>query len=65
VIVRGVELALGTVLGSGAGPHYSLSARVTGKLCPSCDLGLPFSCTCPDFCYRFRPVVTLRVAPHL
>jgi hypothetical protein len=49
VIIRGVEMdgVQLAQLGTAAGPEYSHRARAVGKLCPSCDLGLPMSCECP------------------
>lgn len=62
MIVRGVEMALVELeaqVGYGAPNWYSASARLTGRLCPSCDLGLQYTCTCPPFCRPRDRIITL------
>jgi hypothetical protein len=70
VITRGVDLSVLPLelLLSGAPQYYSGSARLLGVLCPSCDLGLPFSCTCPWYDRidaRPRGPIVLRVRDNL
>lgn len=61
MIIRGVEMdgAQLAQLGTDAGPEYSYRARVVGRLCPSCDLGLPVSCECPPHSIILPEVINL------
>lgn len=54
---------------SDAPPWYSLRARLLGRLCASCDLGLPeYGCGCPPsepLDWRPKGPIVLRVRDNL
>lgn len=48
-----------------APPWYSLCARLDGKLCGACDLGLPMSCACPESVPLLVPGALVLTPPNL